>query len=309
MEPDASFNSFNWSSNALASMSSPRPHFFNLMNALGWIIWCLGCLLLINGLARLRKPRGRILRALFCLITAAALALTLLTPLSKFHLLWILPLRLLLGLFGFGALAGAGVAYSKLTARKPERTTLPAGTFPPFGPLTWHKYQWWEGEGRLPAWAGFQSRRGCYSSQDSDSPSDGSVTVRVTPGERGAPLEPTPEQCRAMEFQIQHGEEVVESVLTALLPYYRELKKDWEMDDEHMPPVAQSADLRNMIGLDEIHILPHVSDGLAYVSLDFGCNWDEEHGLGIVLHGKQVIEIGQQGDICDWRPAPSGTGD
>ena len=272
------------------------------MQPLSWIIWGVGCLILIKGLIRLRKPRGRFLRAIFCGITAAALALTLFTPTSKFHLLWVLPLPLLLGLLGFGLLAGTGVAYHRLTARKPEKPTLPAGSFPPFGALTWHKYEWWEGEARLPAWAGLQSRRGPYGSQDSDLPSDGSVKVVVKLGDRGAQLEPTTEQCRAMEFQLQHGEEVVQSVLTALLPHYRELKKDWEADDKDMPPVAQSADFRGMIGLNEIHILPHVSDGLAYVGLGFGCDWDEEHGLGMVLHGNRVLEIGQASDAFDYEP-------
>jgi hypothetical protein len=85
----------------------------NPMKTLAWVVWGLGCLLLVNNLAGLRKPRGRILWLFFCLITATALALTLLTPLSKFHLLWILPLRLLLGLLGFGLLAGAGSPVTK----------------------------------------------------------------------------------------------------------------------------------------------------------------------------------------------------
>ena len=107
------------------------------MKILGWIIWGLGCLLLLGSLRRLRKPRGRVFRIIFFVITATALVVTLLTPVSKFHLLWILPLRLLLGLLGFGLLAGGALTYHKLTARKPKKTLLPANTFPPFGELKW----------------------------------------------------------------------------------------------------------------------------------------------------------------------------
>jgi hypothetical protein len=276
------------------------------MQALGWVIWAFGCLVLIRGVMRLRKPRGRIVRGFFCLVTAAALALTFFTPMSKFHLLWILPLPLLLGLLGFGLLAGGSLTYHKLTARKPEKKTLPAGSFAPFGELTWTKYDWWEGEVRLPAWAGFQSRRGPYGSQDSESPSDGTVEVNVQPGKGDAPLEPSKEQCRAIEFQIEHGEEVVEAVLTALLPHYRQMKEDWEADgepdDELMPPVAESAEFRKMIGLNIVHVLPYASEGLGYLGFEFGCDWEDEHGLGVVVHGKRVVDIGQASDAFDWRP-------
>src|SRR6476660_8426439 len=40
----------------------------NPMKTLAWVVWGLGCLLLVNNLAGLRKPRGRILRLFFCLI-------------------------------------------------------------------------------------------------------------------------------------------------------------------------------------------------------------------------------------------------
>lgn len=266
----------------------------------------VGFLLLLKNLAGLRRKKSRrFRRVVFCLITATALALTYFTPLSKFHLLWVLPLQFIVGMIGFGLLAGAGLAHHKITARKPEREKLSADLYPPFGELKWSEYEWWEGEARLSAWAGFQARGGPYNSQDSDLPSDGSVTVVVNPNDDATQLEPTQEQCRAMELQIHRGEEVVQAVLVALLPYYQNLKKEWEANDEDMPPVSEIADFRGMIGLGQVHVLAFASDGLAYVGLEFGCDWDDEHGLGIVLHGKDVVEIGQGSDAFDWQPQAS----
>jgi len=272
------------------------------MTMLGWIIWAMGLLLLVNGLWRLRKPKGRIFRVIKCLFTATALVVTAVTPFSKFHLLWILPLPILLGVLGFGLLAGGAVTYHKLTARKPAKPTLPAGSFPPFGTLKWSDYEWWEGEIRLPAWAGFQSRGGPYGARDSDSPSDGSAAVHVNPAPAPALLEPTEAQCRALAFQIEQGEVVVEAVLSALLTYYRDLKKTWEADDEHMPPVSSAADFRKHIGLNQVHVLSDVQDGLAYIGLEFGCTWDDEHGLGIVVHGARVVEIDDAQIAFSWSP-------
>jgi hypothetical protein len=240
------------------------------MNSLGWIIWGFGFLLLLKNLVQLRTKKRRVRRAVFSAITATALALTFFTPFSKFHLLWILPLHFILGLLAFGGLAAAGLAHHKLTARKPERKILPSGAFPPFDELNWSDYEWWEGTMRLPAWAGFQARGGPYNSIDSDSAGDGSAAVNVKPPETGTELEPTPEQCRAITFQIEHGDEVVKALLNALLPYYRELKDDWEASEDHMPPITDASEFRKKIGLGQIHVLSCSANGLAYIGLEFG---------------------------------------
>jgi hypothetical protein len=273
------------------------------MNTLGWIIWGLGFLFLLNGIRRLvKRKKRRVARSVFCLITASALVATATTSFSKFHLLWIIPLPLLAGLLGFGLIASIGVTHHKLTARKPEKTVLPAGSFPPFGKLEWTSYDWWEGEMKLPAWSGFQSRRGGYNSQDSESPADGTVEIHVNPGEPHAPLEPTAAQCRAMDFQIQHGEAVVNAVLAALMPYYLEMKKEWDLDDELMPPVKEPAEFCSRMGLGVVHVLPHEKEGVSYVGLEIGCDWEEEHGLGVVLLKDRVVEIADGEIAFSWAP-------
>ena len=50
---------------------------------------------------------------------------------------------------------------------------------PPFPPLTCGEFRW-EGRVKLPAWAGFQSRHGAYSSRNSKRKSDGTVGVSVS---------------------------------------------------------------------------------------------------------------------------------
>jgi hypothetical protein len=41
-----------------------------------------------------------------------------------------------------------------------------------------------------------------------------------------------------------------------------------------------------------VHVLQLLKDGVPYVGFEFGCRWDEEHGLGVLLHGTRVVEIG-----------------
>jgi hypothetical protein len=35
-----------------------------------------------------------------------------------------------------------------------------------------------------------------------------------------------------------------------------------------------------------------LKDGLPYVGYEFGRRWDGEHGLGVLMHGTRVVEVG-----------------
>lgn len=161
---------------------------------------------------------------------------------------------------------------------------------PPFPRLAWTQYETWEGSAELPAWRGFQS--------------DGAVQL-ILDGEAG----PTEFQSRAFRFQLEHGPQVVTAVLEALLPYYRQLRADWSdaLDDDAdlaraMPEVSDEEDFRSLIGLAVIHVHPYRKDELGYVGLEFGCTWDEEHGLGVMLHGARVVSIGAAAVSFAWKP-------
>ena len=38
---------------------------------------------------------------------------------------------------------------------------------------------------------------------------------------------------------------------------------------------------------------PIAKDGFAYIGLELGCTWDEEHGAGVLLHCGRIVDIGQ----------------
>jgi len=47
-----------------------------------------------------------------------------------------------------------------------------------------------------------------------------------------------------------------------------------------------------VMGLHDVHILASARDGFAYVGYEFGCNWDDEDGFGVLSHLDRVIEHG-----------------
>ena len=50
--------------------------------------------------------------------------------------------------------------------------------------------------------------------------------------------------------------------------------------------------MRALIGLSSINVHQVQKDGVPYVGFEFGCTWDEEHGLGVLMHGTRTVEIG-----------------
>ena len=46
------------------------------------------------------------------------------------------------------------------------------------------------------------------------------------------------------------------------------------------------------MGLYAVNIHQLDNDGVPYVGYEFGCEWDEEHGLVVLMHGTRLIEVG-----------------
>ena len=168
----------------------------------------------------------------------------------------------------------------------------------PFPHMTWTDCDWWEGRAALPAWAGFQSRGGDYGALDSKEPSEGGVGITLTPHDPSVSRLPSEAQRTAFRYQMERGDAVVQSVLSSLRSYLDRLRPGWikffgaAQANRVMPAVVTSESCRPLLGLHQIHVHPWQRDGMAYVGLEFGCTWDEEHGFGVLLHGNRVVSIG-----------------
>ncbi len=167
-------------------------------------------------------------------------------------------------------------------------------SLPPFPPLEWDGY-FWTGSITLPAWAGFQSRRGPYASLSSPAPSDGAATLDVrSPDDAGAL--PLPEQAAAFRHLVDGQEATRDAILRAVLDAYPERQALYGYEGEEaealMPDIEIPEQLRALIGLSGVHLFAIAKDGIAYVGYEFGCRWDDEHGLGAMTHAGRVVEVG-----------------
>ena len=139
-----------------------------------------------------------------------------------------------------------------------------------------------------------ESRRGAYGSLDSAASSDGIVDVTFAPeGRDEAPLREV--EVELVRWAVRHEREMQNALLAALLPRYAALRADYAdaIEDERlMPPVRDVDGFRPLIGLHSLHVHPIEKAGCPYVGFEFGCTWDDEHGLGVLMHGKRVVKIG-----------------
>jgi hypothetical protein len=66
--------------------------------------------------------------------------------------------------------------------------------------------------------------------------------------------------------------------------------------NEIVPKIATPENLCKRVRLYEVNITDRVQKGVAYVEYSFGCAWDQEHGLMVVLLRDQLIYSGLGGD-------------
>ncbi len=152
----------------------------------------------------------------------------------------------------------------------------------------------WIASVRLPSWAGFQARRGGYGALSSDDPSDGSVEIMFESDE--SDLEVCDGDKALIQWFLDNEAAVAQSAMIGLIAEYPRLQElyDYEGQDREnlMPDVSSTEDFRTLIGLQCVHIHAVQKNGVPYIGFEFGCAWDNEHGLGIMTNGTRVVEVG-----------------
>ena len=161
--------------------------------------------------------------------------------------------------------------------------------------FTLERSRLWTATLMLSSWRGFQSRQGGYGTQDRDAPSDGLVKVVFAPEGRGRePL--TESELTSVRWVIDHEASISNALLSSLLKEYPSLQAQYGYSGEEetrlMPDIKSVEEFRGLIGLHAVNIHQVEKDGIPYAGFEFGCTWDEEHGLGILMHGTRPVEIG-----------------
>lgn len=169
---------------------------------------------------------------------------------------------------------------------------------PPFPRLTWDEF-FWTGEIVLDSWRGFQCRQGPYTSQSSAEESDGTTGLSVQPPGGVAEQPPSAEQATALRHLLENERAICDAIVNAIFEEYPALRarlvQNGFADESEMPVIERPEQLRDHIGLGVVHVLKVVRDDAAYIGFEFGCTWDEEHGLGVMTHQGRLVELPDMG--------------
>ena len=164
--------------------------------------------------------------------------------------------------------------------------------------ITADGYEWdegrWIGEVQLPSWRGFQSRRGPYGAIDTLRPSDGTVDITVPAFGDGPPM-----QQRSLDlvaWVVDQERTMHEAIIRALLANYVRMQRMYgfagPLLDALMPEIQMPFELRPLIGLHAVHVHDVQLEGRLYTGWELGCTWDDEHGLGFLMCGTRLVQIG-----------------
>lgn len=148
----------------------------------------------------------------------------------------------------------------------------------------------YEGLLSLNSWNDFQSRQVVCGSKVTNSISDGFVKVRVEGKKVESVKTTTLAQVNAIEFLINHSDKIRDALLTGLLDELSNLK---EVDDDLTPDISGIEDMKKVIRLSYLHVMSSDKDDFAYVGFELDCEWDEEHGIGVIMHKDRIVKIGQ----------------
>jgi hypothetical protein len=153
----------------------------------------------------------------------------------------------------------------------------------------------WTTTAILPSWIGIQSRHDLYGSCEQVLPFDGAVEiVFVREGGGREPL--TPAEIASVEWLIENEAAISENLFKSLAKDYPDQQEFYayrgEARAELMPDIESSADLRLLTRLSAIYVHSVLRDGIPYIGFGFNCTWEQEHALGILMHGTQAVQIG-----------------
>ncbi len=176
---------------------------------------------------------------------------------------------------------------------------------PPLPDLTWGVCSW-NGEIKLDFWAGGLTRVDAYRGNPA---STGLVELRIFPPDEMA--SPTMGQVSAFQYLLANQDVINENLLQAVFRIYPEerdsfredygYKDDMDAEEkesfeedygEDVPVLKKPEEFKQIIRLHTVHIIEAEKAGIAYFGFEFNCNWEEEHGLGVLMHKDRVVNVG-----------------
>jgi hypothetical protein len=129
------------------------------------------------------------------------------------------------------------------------------------------------------------------------------VPVIFNPEGSDEEIAPTPAQEAAVELIASQQAKLLANVTRALRRYYQakrpemlevaaDLPQLFPNFDRMMPERPDAEGFARLHPLETIYVQPTAAKQLAHVGFSFGAAWEREHGIGVLVHGTEVREVG-----------------
>ncbi|MEO0477807.1 MAG: hypothetical protein AAF085_17840 [Planctomycetota bacterium] len=109
-------------------------------------------------------------------------------------------------------------------------------------------------------------------------------------------IAPSDQQITAWQNLCQYKPTVQLAVLQATFEYYQKMRPQYAKAGPewiaNMPELERPDQLTDRIGLNTVNLSWPYDEQPVRVGLSFGCTWEREHGIGVVLVDNKVIDIG-----------------
>jgi len=153
----------------------------------------------------------------------------------------------------------------------------------------------WEFKIQLEGLKNYQSRMGSYTGKSHSETPKGIVKM-IIQDELDDSIEPSIEQITAINFLLVNQTEILQEMDNVLWQNWEGIKTNYDLHDVEDFPFAKDIhtkeDLKRIYGVGNIFIHLGHRDRIAYYGFECGCEWDEEHGIGFLMHKTKVIKFG-----------------
>ncbi|WP_333776974.1 DUF6985 domain-containing protein [Streptomyces sp. IBSBF 3136] len=97
----------------------------------------------------------------------------------------------------------------------------------------------------------------------------------------------------SVAWTVANLERLMDSLLAGLFAYYQAICANPDgLDPEDLPALDRAEELKSLISIKSIYVHQASKDGKPYVGFEGTCPWDEEHGLGALVHDTRIVEVG-----------------
>jgi hypothetical protein len=105
---------------------------------------------------------------------------------------------------------------------------------------------------------------------------------------------PTNAQAAAYKHLRSNAKRIAATIQKRILVNYGELQGQYVdfVEPDEMPDITDPDDLRQLIAFSGVYLHRVAKKGISYAGVQLDCTWDNEHGLGVMMHRSRVVKLG-----------------